>query len=78
VDAVERKGKGVSRIYGRVVETATREILKRFSLDHITPGAEVRTDRWGDYKGLESDFPKLVHEKSEKKGKTSCSYSRRS
>src|SRR5690606_22689027 len=44
VVAVERKGKGVSRIYGRVVETATRENLKRFMLDHIDAGAEVRTD----------------------------------
>src|SRR5690606_20390643 len=69
VVAVERKGKGVSRIYGRVVETAARKHLKRFMLDHIAPGAAVRTDRWSGYRGLESEFPKLVREKSEKKGK---------
>jgi len=69
VVAVERKGRGVSRIYGRVSETASRKHLKRFMLDHIAPGAEVRTDRWSGYSGLESEFPKLVWEKSKKKGK---------
>jgi hypothetical protein len=69
VVAVERKGKGVSRIYGRVVDTAARKHLKRFMMDHIAPGAAVRTDRWSGYRGLESEFPKLVREKSEKKGK---------
>ena len=73
VVAVERKGKGVSRIYGRVVDTAARVHLKRFMLDHIDAGAEVRTDRWGGYKGLESEFPKLVREKLKTKGKTSRS-----
>lgn len=66
VVAVERKGKGVSRIYGRVVETAARKHLIRFMLDHIAFDASVRTDRWSGYRGLESEFPKLVREKSEK------------
>lgn len=45
VVAVERKGKCVSRIYGRIVETAARVHLKRFMLDHIDAGVEVRTER---------------------------------
>ena len=69
VVAVQRKGKGVSRIYERVVDAAARKHLKRFMLDHIAPDAAVRTDRWSGYKGLESEIPKLVQEKSEKKGK---------
>lgn len=66
VVAVERKGRGVSRLYGRVVETAARKLLKQFMLDHIAADAEVRTDRWSGYNGLESEFPKLVQQKSEK------------
>lgn len=42
--------------------------LKRFMLDQIDASAEIGTDRWGGYKGLKSEFPKLVRGKSEKKG----------
>lgn len=37
-------------------------------LDQIDASAEIGTDRWGGYKGLKSEFPKLVRGKSEKKG----------
>lgn len=37
--------------------------------EHIGKHAQVRTDGWTGYKGLESEFPKLTREKSEKKGK---------
>ena len=37
--------------------------------DHIAPNADVRTDKWAGYKGLEAEFPNLIQEKSEKKGK---------
>lgn len=69
VVAIERKGKGVSRMYGRVIETASKKNLKKFMEDHINADANVRTDGWTGYKGLETEFPKLVKEKSEKKGK---------
>lgn len=69
VVAIERKGKGVSRMYGRVIETASRKNLKKFMAEHIRGDAEVRTDGWTGYKGLELEFPKIVREKSEKKGK---------
>jgi hypothetical protein len=69
VVAVERKGKGVSRMYGRVIETASKKNLKQFMGEHIRADAQVRTDGWTGYKGLESEFPKLIREKSEKKGK---------
>ena len=68
VVAVERKGKGLSRMYGRVIETASKKNLKKFMAEHIAQEAQVRTDGWTGYKGLESDFPKLTREKSEKKG----------
>ena len=58
--AIEKKERGVSRFYGRVVETASKKNLGRFMKDHIDPNANVRTDKWSGYKGLESEFPNLV------------------
>ncbi len=69
VVAIERKGKGIARMYGRVIDTACRQNLKGFMQSHISPEAQVRTDGWAGYRGLEKEFPKLVREKSEKKGK---------
>lgn len=68
VVAIERKGKGVSRMYGRVVEKADRKSLKKFMSENIDKDAEVRTDGWTGYLGLEEEFPNLKREKSEKKG----------
>lgn len=67
--AIEKKERGVSRFYGRVEETSSKRNLSRFMKDHIDPSAKVRTDKWSGYKRLESEFPKLVREKSEKKVK---------
>lgn len=69
VVAIERKGRGISRMYGRVIATASRKNLKKFMTDYINEDAKVRTDGWTGYKGLELDFPQIVREKSEKKGK---------
>lgn len=69
VVAVERKGKGVSRMYGRVIETADKKNLKKFMSESIHKDAQVRTDGWTGYRGLEAEFPNLKREKSEKKGK---------
>ena len=69
VISIEKKGKGVSRMYARVITKASKKNLKRFMKDHIRPEADVRTDQWAGYKGLEEEFPNIVREKSEKKGK---------
>ena len=69
VVSIEKQGKGVSRMYARVIETASKKNLKGFMKDHIKPEANVRTDQWAGYKGLEKEFPNIVREKSEKKGK---------
>lgn len=69
VIAIQKQGKGISRMYGRVIETASRENLKSFMKDHIDPNAKIKTDKWTGYKGLEEEFPNLTQEKSEKKGK---------
>ncbi len=69
VIGIEKKGKGVSRMYGKVIETAHKKNLKPFMIDTIHSQAYIRTDRWAGYKGLEKDFPNIRREKSEKKGK---------
>jgi len=69
VVSIEKQGKGISRMYARVIKTASKENLQGFMKDHIKPEANVRTDRWAGYKGLEKEFPHIVREKSEKKGK---------
>ncbi len=68
VVGIERSSKGISRWYGRVVETASKANLGGFMKDHIDKDAEVKTDGWSGYKGMEAHFPKLVREKSGKKG----------
>ncbi len=69
VVAIEKQGKGVSRMYGRVIEKADKKNLHSFMKDHISQEAKVRTDKWSGYKGLEKEFPNLEQEKSEEKGK---------
>lgn len=65
--AVERKEKGVSRIYGQVIDTASKKSHKKFIQAHINKDGQVRTDRWTGYKGLESEFPKLTRENQRKR-----------
>lgn len=69
VVAVEKNGKGVSRMYAKVIPTASRENLSGFMKDHISKDADIRTDKWSGYAGLSEEFPKLKQEKSKKKGK---------
>src|SRR5205085_7007082 len=69
VVAIERKVKGVSRMYAQVIETASREKLCGLMKEHIETDAAVRTDKWTGYNGLKNQFPKLKQEKSQKKGK---------
>jgi hypothetical protein len=64
-----KNGKGVSRMYGRLTQMASRKNLKEFIEEHISPQAEVKTDKWTGYKGLVKDFSKLKQLKSVKKGR---------
>lgn len=69
VISIERNEKGVSRMYGRVITAASKKNLHGFMIDHINPKANVRTDQWSGYQGLEGEFPNIIREKSEKMGK---------
>jgi len=68
VFAIEKKGKGVSRLYGRTINNASAIELGDFMRATIDSKASVRTDGWTGYMPLKKDFPELLQENSEKKG----------
>jgi hypothetical protein len=55
--SIEKQGKGVSRMYARVIGKASKKNLKKSMQAHIKAEANVRTDQWAGYKGLEGGFP---------------------
>src|SRR5690625_708104 len=68
VVGIEKKGKGVSRLYARVIRHADAANLGSFMKDHISPAAEVVTDQWTGYGPVAKDFPNMVQIPSGKKG----------
>lgn len=68
VVGIEKKVKGVSRLYARVIPDASSDSLGRFMKTHITPSAQVKTDKWTGYKPLKNDFKNLEQIASGKKG----------
>ncbi|WP_123803382.1 IS1595 family transposase, partial [Maribacter sp. 4G9] len=49
VVGIEKKGKGVSRLYAREIPRADAACLGGFMKYHIDPSARVTTDRWTGY-----------------------------
>jgi transposase-like protein len=68
VVGIEKKGKGVSRLYARVIPSSDSVSLGGFMKDHIAPGAKVTTDQWAGYGPLEKDFENLLRIPSGRKG----------
>ena len=68
VFAIERKGKGIQRLYGKVIGSSSAKELGCFMKGTIDVGAEVKTDKWSGYKPLKADFPNLFQIPSGKKG----------
>lgn len=66
---IEKKGKGISRMYAKVVTNGSEESFKPFFTEHIDSQANIRTDGWSTYQTFMSKYPNLKQEKSEKKGK---------
>lgn len=66
--AIEKKRKGVSRLYAREIPNASAGHLGSFMQDHIDKRAMVTTDKWSGYAPLERDFENLVRVPSGKKG----------
>lgn len=68
VVGIEKRKKGVSRLYAREIPKADAVSLGGFMKDHIAATAKVTTDRWTGYAPLEKDFEKLVRIPSGRKG----------
>ena len=68
VFAIERKGKGVSRLYGKVIKCSSAKELGAFMKTTIEPDTEVKTDIWTGYKPLKKDFENLNQVSSGRKG----------
>jgi transposase-like protein len=68
VIGIEKKRKGVSRLYARVIDKANASNLGDFMRDHIAREANVTTDKWTGYQPLKKDFKNLVQIYSGDKG----------
>ncbi len=69
VFAIERKGKSISRLYGKVIPQASGKQLGAFMKSTVDQRAEIKTDQWRGYIPLRKDFPNLTQCQSGKKGK---------
>lgn len=69
VVGIEKKKKGVSRLYAREISKADAESLGDFMKDHIATTARVTTDQWTGYGPLAKTFENLVRIPSGKKGR---------
>ena len=68
VVGIEKRKKGVSRLYARVIPKASAEHLGSFMRDHIDSDAKVTTDQWTGYAPLKKEFKNLGRIPSGKKG----------
>ncbi len=68
VFAIEKTGRGVSRLYGKVIKHSSAKELGDFMKATIEPDAIVKTDEWTGYKPLKKDFSNLSQIPSGKKG----------
>jgi hypothetical protein len=67
--AIEKRSKGVSRVYGKVIEGSSSKELGGFMRQTIDSQAEVKTDLWSGYTPLKQDFKNLTQVCSGKKGR---------
>lgn len=68
VVAIEKKNKGVSRFYAKVIDKANAKNLGTFMRENIQKEANIKTDEWTGYKPLDDEFENMTHIKSGKKG----------
>ena len=68
VVAIERKGRGIGRMYGREINDASKQSFKPFFEDHIAPEAQIKTDEWTGYLPLKKNYQNLQQIPSGKKG----------
>ena len=70
VFAIEKKCKGVSRVYGKVIGHSSAKELGAFMKSTISLDAKIKTDEWTGYTPLKKDFANLNQVPSGKKGKS--------
>lgn len=68
VVGIEKKKKGVSRIYARSIDKADAENLGNFMKDHISSETKIKTDKWTGYGPLKNEFVNLEQIYSGEKG----------
>ena len=68
VVGIEKRKKGVSRMYASVIDKANAKNLGGFMKTHIDLKAEITTDKWTGYKPLNKDFENLTQLYSGEKG----------
>jgi hypothetical protein len=66
--AIEKRDRGVCRIYGKVIESADAVNLGDFMRTKIDTQAQIKTDKWLGYKPLKSEFENLTQLSSGEKG----------
>jgi len=66
--AIEKRERGISRMYGKVIEKADAKNLGRFMKDTIESKAMIKTDKWVGYNPLKKDFKNLTQLASGEKG----------
>ena len=69
VFGIEKRNKGVSRVYGKVIEGSNSKELGSFMREKIDREANIKVDKWNGYKPLKAEFKKLIQVDSGKKGK---------
>lgn len=69
VIAIQKKGKGVARMYARHIQKASKKELGGFMEQKIVKEAEITTDGWLAYHGLKKQFHNLKQIRSGKKGR---------
>lgn len=68
VVGIEKKKKGVSRVYAEVIEKADYKSLGKFIMKHTSEDTKVVTDKWLGYKPLEKYYKNFETKPSGKKG----------
>jgi len=68
VFAIERKGKGISRMYGKVIKQSNSKELGAFLESVLEKDASIKTDKWRGYQPLSKEFCNLLQVESGKKG----------
>ncbi|SHF65687.1 Transposase zinc-ribbon domain-containing protein [Mariniphaga anaerophila] len=69
VFAIEKQGKGVSRMYGKVIQHSSSKELGAFMESVLEKSARIKTDKWRGYQPLTKDFLNLKQVDSGKKGR---------